>query len=331
MNTPNLSRLVQYFFTDWLTKQFGASQHTVAGYRDAFRLLLRFAAESLVRTPSEIGIEELDASFLGKFLDHLETDRGNSIRTRNIRLSALHAFFRYVAITEPSLALQCQRVLAIPRKRHERRPMEFLSEEEAAAIVAAPNLLTWIGRRDKTLLQLIIQTGLRNSEVRALRWQDVELGRGAHVRCLGKGRKMRCTPLSKEVVLSLKDWFAGQGDRPECPVFSSSKGGALSADALQRLVTRHAKTASVTCPSLLSKSVTPHTLRHTAAMNLLWRGVDLSVIALWLGHESTETTQVYLHADLRLKEQALAHTTPTGEPPKRFCPSDPLLAFLESL
>jgi site-specific recombinase XerD len=209
--------------------------------------------------------------------------------------------------------------------------MEFLTEEEADAIIAAPNSLTWLGWRDRTLLQLAVQTGLRNHELRALRREDVEFGPGAHVRCLGKGRKMRCTPLSKEVASRLKDWLAKQSGGPESPVFPSSKGGTLSADALQRLVSRHAKTAGAACPSIIPKSVTPHTLRHTAAMNLLWRGVDLSVIALWLGHESIETTQAYLHADLRLKERALAHATPTGEPPQLYCPSDPLLAFLESL
>lgn len=331
MNSPNLSRLIQCFFTDWLVRQFGASQHTIAGYRDGFRLLLRFAALTLRRAPSELKVEELDAPFLAKFLDHLEAERGNSVRTRNSRLCALHAFFRYVAITEPSLGLQCQRILAIPRKRHERRPMEFLTEEEAAAIIAAPNALTWIGWRDRALLQLAIQTGLRNSELRKLRRQDVEFGSGAHVRCLGKGRKMRCTPLSKDVAVGLKSWLDKQSGDPECTVFPSSKGGTLSADALQRLVARHAKSASTLCPSLIPKTVTPHTLRHTAAMNLLSRGVDLTVIALWLGHESIETTQVYLHADLRLKERALAHATSTGEIPHRYLPSDSLLDFLESL
>ncbi|MGE0495651.1 MAG: tyrosine-type recombinase/integrase [Vulcanimicrobiota bacterium] len=199
MNSPELPRLIQYFFTDWLVRQFGASQQTVAAYRDTFRLLLRFAGAELEREPSKLLVEELDSAFLEKFLEYLERGRGNSVRTRNSRLSALHAFFRYVAITEPSLALHCQRILAIPRKRHERRPMEFLSEEEAKAIVAAPSPLTWIGQRDRTILLLGIQTGLRNTELRTLRWLDVELGAGAFVRCYGKGRKMRCTPLSKEV------------------------------------------------------------------------------------------------------------------------------------
>jgi len=236
-----------------------------------------------------------------------------------------------VAISEPALALQCQRVLAIPPKRYQRRPVEFLTEDEAAVLLNAPNPETWIGRRDRALLLLAIQTGLRNSEITALRREDVQLGVGAHLRCLGKGRKMRCTPLRPDVAAVLKEWLIEQDGGPDKPVFPSLNGSRLSADALQRLVAKHVATASRTCPSLRTKKVTPHTLRHGAAMTLLRRGVDLSVIALWLGHESTETTQVYLHADIKLKEQALARTTSSGLAPYRFRPSDPLLAFLETL
>lgn len=331
MNASSFPGLLQHFFTDWLIGQQGCSPHTVACYRDTFRLLLQFTSSRLGRAPSQLEMEDLDASVLGEFLEHLEVARGNGARTRNIRLSGLHAFFRYVAIREPALAFQCQRVLVIPRKRHERGPVEFLTEEETAAIIAAPNPRLWIGRRDRTLLQLAAQTGLRNSELRSLRLEDVQLGTGAHVRCLGKGRKMRHTPLRKDVAAALKEWLSEGGGDPRGPVFPSLNGRHLSADALQRLVSRHAATARRTCPSLKQKTVTPHTLRHTAAMNLLRRGVDLSVIALWLGHESTESTEVYLHADMELKERALAHATPTGEVPARYRPSDPLLAFLEHL
>jgi site-specific recombinase XerD len=327
----SLQSLIQLFFTDRLLKQLGVSPHTVAAYRDAFRLLLRFASECFRRAPSELRIEDLDAAFLGRFLDHLEQVRGNCTRTRNNRLAALHAFFQYVSVSEPALALHCQRVLAIPSKRHQHTPVAFLTEEEGAALVAAPNLATWIGRRDRALLLLAIQTGLRNSEVTALRRQDVELGAGAHVRCFGKGRNMRCTPLRPDVVAVLKEWLSRQASKPEDLVFPSSNGGRMSADALQRLVAKHIATARRTCPSLKSKTVTPHTLRHGAAMALLQRGVDLSVIALWLGHESSETTQIYLHADTRLKEKALAHATPSNAVPARFRPTDSLLAFLESL
>lgn len=331
MKASNLQSLIQLFFTDRLLKQLGVSSYTVAAYRDSFRLLLQFASERLGRAPSQLRLEDLDASFLGKFLDHLEKDRGNATRTRNNRLAALHSFFQYVSISEPAFALHCQRVLAIPSKRHERGPVAFLTEEEGQALIAAPRLDTWIGRRDRALLLLAVQTGLRNSELTALRRRDVEFSVGGHVRCLGKGRKMRCTPLRPDVAAVLKEWLSRQQGQPDDLVFPSSNGGRLSADALQRLVTKHVATARLSCPSLMGKKVTPHTLRHSTAMALLSRGVDLSVIALWMGHESTETTQVYLHADMQLKEKALAHATPTGAPPDRFRPTDSLLAFLEAL
>jgi integrase/recombinase XerD len=329
----SLQSLIQLFFTDRLLKQMGVSPHTVAAYRDAFRLLLQFASERLSRSPSKLRIEDLDASFLAKFLDYLEETRGNCTRTRNNRLAALHAFFQYVSISEPTLALHCQRVLAIPSKRHERGLVAFLTEEESAALVEAPNLDTWIGRRDRALLLLAVQTGLRNTELTSLRHQDVEFGTGAHVRCFGKGRKMRCTPLRPDVAAVLKEWFScdASDHKPDDPVFPSSNGGRMSADALQRLVAKHVATARKSCPSLSAKKVTPHTLRHGAAMALLRRGVDLSVIALWLGHESTETTQIYLHADMQLKEKALAHITPSSTVAARFKPTDSLLAFLENL
>jgi len=328
---PSFQSLVQLFFTDRLQTQLGASPHTIAAYRDTFRLLLQFASERLRCTPSQLRMEDLDAPFLGKFLEHLERTRGNCARTRNNRLAAVHAFFRYVAVSEPALALHCQRVLAMPAKRFERRPVAFLTEEESDALVAAPDPTTWIGRRDRALLIIAVQTGLRNSEITSLRRQDVEFGVGAHVRCLGKGRKMRCTPLRPDVAAVLKKWMSQQGGNPDDPVFPSSNGRHLSADALQQLVSRHITTARQKCPSLASKTVTPHTLRHGAAMAMLRRGVDLSVIALWLGHESIETTQMYLHADMQLKERALAHANPSSVVPARFRPPDALLAFLESL
>ena len=243
----------------------------------------------------------------------------------------MRAFFHFVAYAEPACSLHCQRVLAIPTKRHERKPVDFLSEDETAALVAAPDRTTWIGRRDRSLLLLATETGLRNAELRSLRRRDVDLGAGAHVRCFGKGRKTRCTPLGREVAAALEPWLAERGGGPDEPVFPSSRGGFLSADALQRLVARYIATASAKCSSLAGRSITPHTLRHTTAMTLLRRGVDQTVIALWLGHESTETTQVYLHADMRLKERALGHSHPSGVPPSRFKPSDSLLAFLQSL
>jgi site-specific recombinase XerD len=331
MNGSIFPALLQRFFTERLITQQGASPHTIAGYRDTFRILLQFAKERLGRMPSALRLEDLDAEFLEKFLEHLEHERRNRPRTRNNRLSALHAFFRYVALAEPAFGLQCQRILAIPAKRFDKVPVEFLTEEEAAALVSAPNAQTWIGRRDRSLLLVAAQTGMRNSEITSLRWQDVELGPGAHIRCFGKGRKMRCTPLRPDVAAVLRAWLSEQRGEPTTPVFPSSRGGRLSADAFQRLVTRHIATARHTCHSLLTKSVTPHTLRHGAAMALLRRGIDLTVIALWLGHESTGSTEVYLHADMQIKERALAHANPSGVVPDRYRPPDRLLAFLEGL
>lgn len=331
MTTPEFPALLQAFFTEWLLRQRAASPHTVAAYRNTFRLLLRFAAARLGRAPSRLVLADLDATFLGEFLDHLEQERGNCARTRNARLAALHAFFRYVALTEPAHALHCQRVLAIPSKRFERGVVEFLVEEEVKALLDAPDPGTWIGRRDRALLLVAVQTGLRVSELIALRREDVVLGSGAHVRCRGKGRKLRCTPLRRDVVRILKAWLGELLPGPDEPVFPSSRGGPLSDDAVERLVTKHVTAARRRCPSLQGKRVTPHTLRHTKAMALLRDGVDRSVIALWLGHESVETTQVYLHADMRLKEQALARSTPSGLAPGRYRPDDALLAFLGSL
>lgn len=331
MSAATLPALLQRFFVDRLGAQLGASPHTVVSYRDAFRLLLAFAAERLGRAPSRMRVEDLDAALLGAFLDHLERGRANTATTRNTRLAALRSFFRFVAFTEPACSLQCQRVLAIPTKRHERRPVEFLTEEETAALVAAPDVGTWIGRRDRTLLLVAAQTGLRSAEIRSLRRRDVDLGAGAHVRCTGKGRKTRCTPLRRDVAVALASWLAVRAGDADDPVFPSSRGGFLSADALQRLVARHVASAARTCTSLSDRTITPHTLRHTTAMTLLRRGVDQTVIALWLGHESAETTQIYLHADMQLKERALGRASPTGAAPPRFKPKDKLLAFLESL
>ena len=327
----NLPALVQSFFTDRLLRQRNASPNTIAGYRDSFRLLLHFAAQRLGKAPSDLLIEDLNAPFIGEFLQHLETNRGNSARTRNTRLAAIHSFFRYVALTEPAHALICQRVLAIPSKRFERKLIEFLTRPEIEALFAAPDPSNWTGHRDRTLLVVAIQTGLRVSELIALRWQDIVLGTGAHLRCEGKGRKHRSTPLRRDAQSMLRAWLQRQPAQPEDRVFPSIRGGALSRDAVEWLVAKHTATAQQHCPSLKRKKITPHVLRHTAAMQLLHHGVDRSVIALWLGHESMETTQIYLHADMQLKEQALARTTPLGTKPGRYRPDDQLIAFLESL
>jgi integrase/recombinase XerD len=329
--SAGLPSLLQSFFTDRLLRQRRASPHTIAGYRDSFRLLLHFAKERLGKAPSDLTLEDLNTRFVGDFLDDLENHRNNSARTRNIRLAAIHSFFQYVAFEEPAHALLCQQILAMPTKRHERRPIEFLTREESKAMLAAPDLSSWVGRRDRTMLLLAVQTGLRVSELIGLKCEDVVLGTGAHVHCQGKGRKHRCTPLRPETVKVLEDWLRERRGRPEDPLFLSTRGGKLSRDAIERLITKYAAAAAPTCASLKRKKVSPHVLRHSAAMDLLQNGVDRSVIALWLGHESVETTQMYLHADMRMKEQALSRTLPLGTRPGRFRPGDKLLAFLESL
>lgn len=331
MSAPEFPALLQAFFTERLLTQCHASPHTVRSYRNTFRLLLRFAVTRLRRAPTEITLADLSAGFVAAFLVYLEEERGNSARSRNARLAAIHAFFRYVALRDPVRALLCQQVLAIPSKRFERGIVEFLDDQETQALLAVPDPFTWIGRRDRAILCVAVQTGLRVSELVALRRQDVALGAGAHVRCLGKGRKIRCTPLRRDVVVVLDAWLRELPTASDTPVFPSSRSGHLSCDAVERLVAKYASTAVQRCPSLAAKHVTPHVLRHSAAMALLQRGVDRSVIALWLGHESMETTQMYLHADLRMKEQALARTTPSGVVPGRFRPDDALLAFLDSL
>jgi integrase/recombinase XerD len=323
--------LLQAFFTDRLLRQQQASPHTVAGYRDSFRLLFRFAKERLSKAPSNLTIEDLNVSFIGDFLDHLENHRKNGARTRNIRLAAIHSFFQYVAFEEPAHALHSQRILAMPAKRHERRPIGFLNREEIDALLSATDLSTWIGRRDRTLLLLTVQTGLRVSELISLICQDVVFGTGAHVHCQGKGRKHRCTPLRPETTKMLKAWMRERHGRPDDPLFISIRGGKLSRDAVESLVEKYISIAAKKCQSLKRKNVSPHSLRHSAAMDLLQNGVDRTVIALWLGHESVETTQIYLHADMKLKEKALSRSPSLGVKPGRYRPDDQLLTFLESL
>jgi site-specific recombinase XerD len=333
MMTPdaNLSPLLQTFFTERLMRQRQVSPHTLASYRDAFCLLLRFIEQQTRKAPAALSLQDLDAPMLGAFLDHLEQERHNGPRTRNARLAAVHSFFQYVALQEPGYSALIQRVLAIPTKRYERKPIEFLTPPEIDALVGAPDVTTWLGRRDRTVLLLAVQTGLRVSELTGLRCQDLELGRGAHVRCLGKGRKTRCTPLRRDVVVALKEWLRERQGQPTDVLFPSLRGGPLSRDSIEYLVAKHVATASLHCPSLTHKQVTPHSLRHTAAMELLHHGVDRTVIALWLGHEKVETTQIYLHASLEIKEQALEKTAPVNGTPGRYRPDDELLAFLKGL
>ena len=327
----DLAPLLQAFFTDRLMAQRQASPHTVASYRDTFRLLLGYLETRLRKVPSDLSLRDVDADLVVDFLDHLEKTRENGARSRNLRLTAIHSFFRYVAPREPAWAAHAQRVLAIPSKRYTRVQVPFLTRLEIEALLGTPDRASWSGRRDHALLMLAVQTGLRVSELTALRGQDVTLGSGAHVKCHGKGRKERCIPLSRQMVSVLRSWMAErQGDATH-PLFANARGGHFSSDGVQYLLAKHVAPAVKKCPSLASKVVSPHVLRHSTAMHLLQAGVDRSVIALWLGHESIETTQIYIDADMELKRKALAKTKPMNGQAGRYRPADRLLVFLKSL
>ena len=326
-----LATTLQAFFTDRLIRQRQVSPNTVQAYRDTMRLLLVFASERHGKPPGKLAIDDLDAPLIGAFLDHLEHERKNSVRTRNARLAAIRSLFRYAALRHPEHAATIERVLTIPPKRFERRLVTYLSEAEIDALLAAPDRATWTGRRDTALFGIAVQTGLRVSELIGLNCSDVHLGAGAHVSCIGKGRKQRITPLTSGTKAALRAWLAERGGGPADPLFPTRTGRALSRDAVEHRLAAYVAGATAVCPSFARKRVTMHVLRHSAAMRLLRAGIDTAVIALWLGHEHIETTQVYLHADLKIKERALERTAPITTKPGRFRPTDKLLAFLESL
>lgn len=327
-----LAPLLQAFFTERLIGQRDASPHTIASYRDAVCLLLRFAQHRTGKAPHQLDIDDLDAPLIGAFLNYLEAERGVAVRTRNARLTAVRSLFGFAAYRHPEHAAVIQRVLAIPPKRTDRAVVTYLTEPEMQALLAAPDRATKIGRRDHTLLLLALETGLRVSELTALTCAAIHLGTGAHVRCHGKGRKERITPLRRQARELLHAWLTERAGAPGEPLFPGPTGRPLSRDAVRRLVDRHVTAATESCPSLTGKTVSPHTLRHSCAMTLRRHGVDAATIALWLGHEDVRTTYgVYLHADLALKEKALARTAPPGTPTGRYRPADPLLEFLESL
>jgi integrase/recombinase XerD len=329
-STPSFPALLERFFTERLMSQRQVSPNTIASYRDTFHLLLEFVQKRLRKPPSALALADLDAPLISAFLDDLEQSRGVIVRTRNLRLTAIRSFFRFAAFQEPRCSGQIQQVLSIPSKRYDRRVVGFLTRTEIEALLVAPNLQTWEGRRDRAFLMMTIQTGLRLSEMTALRRRDIELDRGPHVRCLGKGRKERCTPLTVQTVNVLKVWLK-EPVRGIDLLFPNIHGGRMSADAVQYLVAKHTAAARLQCPTLKDKRVSPHLMRHTAAMELLQSGVEPTVIALWLGHESIKTTQIYLDAHLALKEAALAKMMPINAIPGRFKPADELLQFLKSL
>lgn len=331
MRTVKLSELLQAFFTERLMSQKRASPHTIASYRDTFRLLLLYAQKRLKKPPQDLTLDHLEAPFITAFLEHLEKDRQMGARSRNQRLAAIRSFFHYAAFEVPELSALIDRVLAIPSKRFDRALVEFLSTTEIEALLKAPDRKTWLGRRDHTLLALAIQTGLRVSELTGMRRDQITLTTGPHVRCFGKGRKERCTPLTQQTVGILKGWLKELCQGSSGLVFPNSRGGPLGPDGVQYLLNKYAATAKNSCPSLARKKISPHVLRHTTAMQLLQAGVDHSVIALWLGHESLETTQIYLEANLKMKEEILKKTAPLNTHSTRFQPGDRLLSFLQGL
>ena len=324
---------VQSFFAERLIAQMEASVHIVESYRDTFRLLLEYATRELGREPADLLVTDIDAGLVAGFLSHIENERNNGIRTRNIRRAAIRGFFRHVAIREPALLLHCQQVLAIPAKRQEKRLLDFLDREESDALLAMPDLSTWIGRRDRTLLLVALQTGLRVSELIGLNVGDVVLvpESRAHVHCRGKGRKERATPLRSDSIKALTEWLRERGGGPDDPLFVTNRQGRFSRDGIERIVRKYARMASEGQPSIKDKRISPHSLRHACAMELLRSGVGCTVIALWLGHEHVETTRIYLHADMEIKKQAMDRTRSTDVPAGVYRPGDRLLAFLDSL
>lgn len=331
MTAATLAPLVERFFTQRLMNERQVSPHTIRSYRDTFRLLLQFTQRRLHKPPSKLTFEQIDAPLVVAFLDDLEQQRGLSVRSRNLRLTAIHSFFRYVAFELPDHSAQIQRVLAIPSKRFTRNLVRFLTRSEVDVLLEAPDRQTWFGRRDHAFILMAAQTGLRLSEITAVTRGALALEAGAHVRVIGKGRKERCTPLAKPTVAILKAWLRERPRDETALVFPNAKGGRLTVHGVKYMLDKHAAAAARICPSLKEKQVTVHVLRHTMALELLQAGVDRAVIALWLGHESVETTQIYLEATLAMKEQALGKASPPGSKTTRFRADDRLIGFLNSL
>ena len=322
---------LQSFFTDRLVRQRRTSPRTIASYRDSLRLLVVFVHARTGKTPSTLDWEDLDAEMVSAFLDHLEAERHNSPRTRNLRLTAIRSLFAYASLGHPEHAALIQRVLAIPPKRFDKPIVSFLTSAEIDALVGAPDSARWEGRRDRAIILLVVQTGLRVSELTGLDCGDVSLGAGASIRCEGKGRRHRAVPLTTATEAVVGVWLAERGGHRDEPLFPTRTGRRLSTDAVERLVRKHAVTAAAVCPSIRAERLHPHILRHSCAMSLLQAGVDTAVIALWLGHADIRSTHAYLHADMTIKRRALELTTPMSISPGRFRPSDSLLAFLEAL
>ena len=326
-----LAPTLQAWFTERLITQRGSSPQTIAAYRDTFRLLLAFASKQTGKQPCQLDIDDLDAPLIAAFLNHLEQDRGNSPRTRNARLAAIHSLAKYAALRHPEHLATIGRVMAIPFKRHQRGGLNYLNLDEIKSLLAAPDTSTWLGRRDHALLLLAVLTGVRVTELVTLTVGDVHLGTGAHIKVIAKGRKLRTATLTRETVAVLRQWLKERHGQPEDPLFPTRQGRPLTRYGVGILLAKHTTTAASSCPPLKNKHVTPHTLRHTNAMLLRAGGIDISTIALWLGHESIKTTYIYQQTDPALKEQAVARIAPLGTKPGRYRPTDALLTFLEGL
>jgi len=327
----DLSSLIQNFFIEYLNIQRQTSHHTISSYRDTFCLLLRFAKDFYKKQPILLKINDINSTFIRKFLNHLEKNRGVTARTRNQRLAAIRSFFRYISIYLPDYIDSIHQILAIPDKRYEKKIVKFLESSEIESLLDIPNRKTWIGRRDYAILMLMIQTGLRVSELTMLHSKDIKLDTISYVHCIGKGRKERTIPLTKEMKSILQDWFKECNHEPLEPLFSNSRGGFLSSDTIQYLLSKYVKIAQQKCSSLKDKNISPHVLRHTTAVNMLNAGIDRSMIALWLGHESIETTQIYLDSNIKMKEKILEKLLPIKTASIRYKPDDDLLKFLTNL
>jgi integrase/recombinase XerD len=326
-----LAPTLQAFFTERLLTQRQVSPHTIAAYRDSLRLLLCFAQEQTGKPPNRLDFTDLDAPLIGAFLQHLDRERGNSPTTRNARLVAIHSLFRYAALRHPEHAASIARVLEIPATRHRKTTIAYLDRSEIDALLAAPDRTTWVGRRDHAMLLLAIQTGVRVSELVNLTIAQASLTTGAHLRVIGKGNKERCAILTNETVAILRAWLRERQGQPHQPLFPTRRGGPLTTRAFELRLDKHTATAARTCPTLSTKRITPHTLRHTNAMLLRAENVDIYTIALWLGHATVKSTEMYLHADNKLKQDAIERAAPIGTRPGRYRPTDTLLAFLEGL
>lgn len=329
MNT--LAIHLQTYFTTFAHSQRDLSAHTVSAYRDTWRMLITFLATKTGTSVERIDLDEINADNVTAFLDYLQHERGNSIATRNARLSAIRAVLAHALPGHLEHAGTITRVLAIPPKRHPKPMLDFLTLAESEALIAAPDPSTWTGRRDHALLALAIQTGLRISELTSLTCADVHLGVGANVTCTGKGRRTRATPLTQATAAVMTGYLAERQARPGEALFCGPRGQQLSRDALEHRLKIHAATAATTCTSIADKHLTMHTLRHTAAMNLLADGVDISVIALWLGHQRTQSTDAYLHADMTIKQAAIDRTRPVHTKPGTYHPEPDILAWLNAL